>query len=77
MDAGSFKGLAGNLGVGVDEHNLREVGGKVDALARSLIGTPLKRRHSWMDNEIAPEDLDSESDDDHGADFGDDDGDEI
>jgi hypothetical protein len=77
MDASSFKGLADNLRVGVDEHNLTDVGGKVDALARSLIGTTLKRRHSWMDNGIAPEDLDSESDDDHGGDFADDDGDEI
>jgi hypothetical protein len=62
MKAGSFKGLADTLGLGVDEHSLTEVGGKIDALERAMVGSTLKRRHSWMDNdEIAPEDLDSES----------------
>jgi hypothetical protein len=62
MKAGSFQGLADTLGLGVDEYHLTEVGGKVDALERAMVGSTLKRRHSWMDDdEIAPEDLDSES----------------
>jgi hypothetical protein len=62
MKAGLVKGLADTLGLGVDKHNLTEVGGKVDALERAMIGSSLKRRHSWMDDiEIATEDLDTES----------------
>jgi hypothetical protein len=48
------------LGLGFDEHNLTQVGGKADSLKRALVGTTLKRTHSWMDDEITPEDLDSE-----------------
>jgi rRNA-processing protein Efg1 len=84
MKAGLFQGLADSLGLGIDEHNLTEVGGKVDALERAIVGSTLKRRHSWMDdNEIAPEDLDSESesqsdiDDDDDNDDDDEDDDEV
>jgi hypothetical protein len=70
MKAGSFHGLADALGLGVDEHNLTEVGGKVDALERALVGTTLKRTHSWMDDEIASEDLDSESETDSNDEVG-------
>jgi hypothetical protein len=76
MKAGSFHGLADTLGLGVDEHNLTEVGGKADALERALVGTTLKRTHSWMDDEIAPEDLDSQSETDSNGEGGDDDDDE-
>jgi hypothetical protein len=64
MKAGLFHGPADTLGLGVDGRNLTEVGGKVDALERALVGTTLKRTHSWMNDEIAPEDLDSESETD-------------
>ena len=78
MKAGSFHGPADTLGLGVDEHNLTEVGGKVDALERALVGTTLKRTHSWMDDKIAPEDLDSESEtDSDDEDCDDDDDDEA
>jgi hypothetical protein len=60
MKAGSFHGLVDILGLGFDEHNLTQVGGKADSLKRALVGTTLKRTHSWMDDEITPEDLDSE-----------------
>jgi hypothetical protein len=69
MKAGLFKGLADTLGLGVDKHNLTAVGGKVDALERAMIGSSLKRRHSWMDDiEIATEDLDTESESDSDSD---------
>jgi hypothetical protein len=62
MKAGLFKGLAETLWLGIDQHDLTHVGGKVDALERAMEGTSLKRRHSWMDDdEIALEDLDTES----------------
>jgi hypothetical protein len=77
MKAGSFHGPADTLGLGVGEHNLTEVGGKVDALERVLVGTALKRTHSWMDDEIAPEDLDSESETDSNDEDCDDDDEEV
>jgi hypothetical protein len=76
MKAGSFHGPADTLRLGVDEHNLTEVGGKIDALERALVGTTLKRTHSWMDDEIAPENLDSESETDSGDEDCDDDDDD-
>ena len=76
MKARSFQGLADTLGLGVDEHNLTEVGGRVDAQERAMVGSTLKRTHSWMDDEIAPEDLDSESESDSDQDDDDDDDDE-
>lgn len=75
MKAGFFKGLADTLGLGVDKHNLTEVGGKVDALERAMIRSSLKRRHSWMDDiEIATEDLDTESESDSDSDSDSEDG---
>ena len=73
MKLGLFKGLTDTLGLGVDEYNLTEVGGKVDALERAMEGSSLKRRHSWMDDEISPEDLDSEGESDSDDDDNDDD----
>jgi hypothetical protein len=76
MKAGTFRGLEDTLGLGVDEHNLTEVGGKTAAVERGLVGTTLKRTHSWMDDEIAPEDLDSESETDSDNEHDDDDDDD-
>jgi hypothetical protein len=77
MKAGSFHGPADTLGPGVDEYNLTEVGGKIDALERALVGTTLKRTHSWINDEISPEDLDSESETDSDDEDCDNDDDEV
>jgi hypothetical protein len=73
MKTGLFKDLADTLGFGVGNHNLTDVGGKVDALERAMVGTSLKCRHSWMDyNGIASENLDTEGKSDSDSDGEDD-----
>ena len=52
--------LQDRSGSGEESMQLVDLGGKILALERKAKGQPLKRKHSWMDDEIPPEDLDSD-----------------